>query len=102
MRIAELDTATASITAESFDLTDVIEDVVARNLEAAHAKGIALTSNSQAIDNMIFLFDVAILTNVVDQLVSNAIKFTAGGEVQVTVETTSQEDSVIILSLIHI
>ena len=96
MRIAELDTATASITAESFDLTDVIEDVVARNLEAAHAKGIALTSNSQAIDNMIFLFDVAILTNVVDQLVSNAIKFTAGGEVQVTVETTSQEDSVII------
>ncbi len=96
VRIAELDTATASITVESFDLISVVEDVVVRNLEAARAKGIALISNTQAIDNMVFLFDVDILTNVMDQLVSNAIKFTDVGEVQVTVETTSQEDTVMI------
>ncbi|WP_067629378.1 ATP-binding protein, partial [Sulfitobacter sp. HI0021] len=96
VRIAELDTATASITAESFDLIKVIDDVVARNIKAARAKGIVLTSNSQTLDNMIFLFDVAILTNVVDQLVSNAIKFTTAGEVQVTVEATPQDDAVII------
>jgi signal transduction histidine kinase len=96
VRITELDTATASIAAESFDLINVIEDVVARNLKAARSKGIALTFNNQANANTIFLFDVAILTNVMEQLVSNAIKFTADGEVQVTVEATSQEDFVIL------
>tara|TARA_R110002012_G_scaffold232467_1_gene405283 strand:+ start:538 stop:1968 length:1431 start_codon:yes stop_codon:yes gene_type:complete len=96
VRIAELDTATAAITEESFDLINVIEDVVARHHEAARAKGIALTSSSQASDDMVFLFDVDILTNVVDQLVSNAIKFTTAGEVQVAVEVPSAEDAVII------
>jgi signal transduction histidine kinase len=96
VRIAELDTATASIAAESFDPINVIEDVVARNREAAQAKGIALTSNSLAPDNMVFLFDAHILTNVVDQLVANAIKYTAAGEVRVTIEVLSQEGTVII------
>lgn len=96
VRIAEMDTATAAITVESFDLVEVIEDVLARNRDAAHAKGIALTSNCRTIDNMIFLFDVAILTNVVDQLVSNAIQFTDVGEVRVTLGTTPKVEAVTI------
>tara|TARA_R100000935_G_scaffold13666_1_gene27326 strand:- start:5806 stop:7236 length:1431 start_codon:yes stop_codon:yes gene_type:complete len=96
VRIAELDAATSSIAAESFNLSNVIEDVVDRNCEAAHSKGIALKSNTQATDYMTFLFDATVLRNILDQLVLNAIQFTTAGEVQVATEVTSEQDFAII------
>lgn len=96
VRIAELDTATATIEAESVDLIEVIKCIVAKHKGTAQSKGLNLAFSNAAINSLTFLFDAAILTGVIDRLVSNAIKFTAVGKVRISVEETSPDDFVII------
>jgi signal transduction histidine kinase len=96
VRIAELDNGTAIIEKESYDFIEVVENVVKTHRDAAQSKGIGLTFSDQTKGNTTFLMDFAIMTNVIDRLVSNAIKFTTVGEVQITIETTPAGEAIIL------
>jgi len=96
VRIADLDDATASITAESFNLAEVVGDVVDKHHDAANAKGIELSFTSSLEGNPLFLFDAENLSQAVERLLSNAVKFTSVGEVRVAIAPDQCRDGVVI------
>ncbi|UOA16608.1 ATP-binding protein [Sulfitobacter dubius] len=96
VRIAELDDATASIAQESFNLSEVIGNIVDRHHDAAQTKGIDLTLTCDLKDDPLLLFDAQVLTQVVERLLSNAVKFTSLGEVRVAIASEHCKDGVTI------
>ncbi|MEP2982698.1 MAG: GAF domain-containing sensor histidine kinase [Sulfitobacter sp.] len=91
LRISELDNGFTAIKAETYDIAQVVEDVVAKSQPLAKAKNIDIHINNQFQTETIFLFDGAILTNVLDRLVSNAIKFTAAGGITIAINAPAPE-----------
>ncbi|WP_322346305.1 ATP-binding protein [Sulfitobacter sp. OXR-159] len=96
VRIAELDDATASIAAETFNLTEVVRSTVEKHRDAAKTKGLGLTFTCSLKDDPLLLFDAQILTQAVDRLLSNAVKFTSVGEVRVEITPGRSGDGVVI------
>ena len=75
---------------EQFDLGDVIQENFAIFKEIAEQKSI--TINRSLPEDMMVLADKNMISTVIRNLVSNAIKFTrGGGEVTISASKTSQE-----------
>jgi len=94
VRIADLDDASSSIAAETFNLTEVVRSIVEEHQGAAKAKGIGLTFTCSLKDNPLLLFDAQSLTQVIQRLLSNAVKFTSVGEVHAAIAPERCRDGV--------
>tara|TARA_R110002049_G_scaffold18841_7_gene71492 strand:+ start:3485 stop:4939 length:1455 start_codon:yes stop_codon:yes gene_type:complete len=96
VRIADLDDATSSIAAETFNLIEVVRSIVEEHQGAAKAKGIGLTFTCSLKDDPLLLFDAQALTQVVQRLLSNAVKFTSVGEVHAAIAPERCRDGVVL------
>ncbi len=67
-----------------FDLADLVENCAALQASQAHAKEIELTTNIAMDKNYALLGDPHRFTQILNNLISNAIKFTSSGEVVVS------------------
>ncbi|MEM8501077.1 MAG: response regulator [Pseudomonadota bacterium] len=67
-----------------FDLADLVENCAALQASQAHSKEIELTTNIAMDKNYALLGDPHRLTQILNNLISNAIKFTSSGEVVVS------------------
>ncbi len=67
-----------------FDLADLIENSAALQASQAHAKDIELTTSIAMDKNYALLGDPHRFTQILNNLISNAIKFTSNGEVVVS------------------
>jgi PAS domain S-box-containing protein len=76
-----------------FDAQDVLEDTLELLAEAAQSKGIELAGRFAPNAPRRFRGDAGRLRQVLTNLVGNAIKFTAGGEVAVRVDAVHETDS---------
>lgn len=96
VRIAELEGNRAVSKEETLNIIDVIDNVVSAHRPTATAKGIVLKLNDQVKPDSTFVSDSEILTGILNRIVSNAIKFTECGEVDVTAESTPSETEIFI------
>jgi signal transduction histidine kinase len=85
--IAHLDATSLSLDRTALSLTSLVEDAVDAALPAAGLKDLTLTMN--ASNDLNLVGDAARLTQLLDNLISNAIKFTAEGTVTVTLREHS-------------
>lgn len=96
VRTAALDNATKLIEAASFDLVEVVNDVVERHRYLAETKQIGITVENHVGEDATFLFDREILTNVMERLVGNALDFTSDGEVRIAIEADHSERGIVV------
>ncbi len=88
---AKIEAGKLDLLIAEFDLRESLEDVVRSFAFRAHAKGLELTCRVHPDTPERLLGDVGRLRQVINNLVSNAIKFTEVGEVFVGVEPLSQQ-----------
>jgi signal transduction histidine kinase len=81
------------------DVASIVGNIVSGLQSAAHDKGISLTLNIDKSINNKLLGDPTRLSQVITNLVHNAIKFTNNGSVQVGVTVISYTDTTITLNL---
>jgi signal transduction histidine kinase len=82
--IAQLDATNLRLEPAPLSLTRLVEEAVDAALPAASIKDLVLTVTSSAVPEMVG--DAARLSQLLDNLISNAIKFTQNGSVTVTLE----------------
>ena len=82
-----------------FDLQVLLEDVVQMFAARAHAKGLELAVKIPENTRVFLLGDPTRLRQVVSNLVANATKFTAKGEVVISASTTILDDNRVMLSI---
>ena len=80
----------AIVTPEAFSICDLVEELVAVLNALAHQKGLSLVATCQA-PNLIITTDKTRLRQVLTNLVSNAIRYTDAGSIQVTVRPVSDD-----------
>lgn len=85
-----------SLECTAFQLADLLEDVCDLYAEAAQKGGVEIICDVSAINNMLIHGDPIRVRQIVNNLVSNAIKFTEHGEILVSAMPTSKEDEYII------
>ena len=76
----------------AFDLRDLVKGSVEMFAESAHKKGLELACQLPPDSHWSFQGDAARLRQILTNLLGNAIKFTASGEVVIGIETTEQGD----------
>ena len=80
-------TASLTITKRAFDLRDLVSSIKLQMEILATKKGLTLTFNYPSDSSLELLGDDIRLSQVLTNLLNNAIKFTSQGEVTLTVET---------------
>lgn len=89
---ARVDAGELELAAESFDLLELVEDLCALQAPRAHTKGIRLIAHvSPEIEERV-VGDPLRIRQVLTNLVGNALKFTATGEVRVGVSIDSETE----------
>ncbi|MEL6614478.1 MAG: PAS domain-containing sensor histidine kinase [Bacteroidota bacterium] len=88
--LSRLETGALNLATQPVDLDALVSGVAARYAPEAEAKGLALHVE-RASGDAVVTGDVSRLEQVVDGLLSNAVKFTEAGEVRVTVEASGEE-----------
>ncbi|MDH4385522.1 MAG: ATP-binding protein [Caulobacter sp.] len=88
---SRLEAGAVELDAHPFDPLAMARSTLALLASQAEAKGIVLSVNSDGADGML-LGDGARLRQVLTNLISNAVKFTASGEILVTVRQTVAGD----------
>ncbi len=75
----EIELEKLRVNLEQFDLIPIIEDIIDQNKSAAAAKEISVNFNSS--DKSLFVYaDINLMSQVVDNLLSNALKFSPKGK----------------------
>ena len=87
--IARLDAASLQLEQEPLSLTRLVEEAVNAALPAASLKDLTLTLSACEVSE--FVGDGARLGQLLDNLISNAIKFTQQGQVAVTLQVDAGE-----------
>ncbi len=82
-----------------FSVRNALEDSLNALAVKAHAKGLELTCDVPIDTHDAVVGDVGRLRQIITNLVSNAIKFTHHGEVDVMVETEEEDDTEVVLHL---
>lgn len=82
-----------------FNIKDLIENVVKTNKVHAMNKGIELNYNINPVLNGILLGDYGKIQQILNNLISNAIKFTNQGSVCLKAEKLSEDKGMVILKL---
>ncbi|CAA6677033.1 MULTISPECIES: response regulator [unclassified Lentimonas] len=83
-----------------FRLADVLHDVGDINAITAHKKGLDLFYNTSNVENLILMGDSLRLAQILNNLVSNAIKFTKSGSVVISAEILSERSEKIELRFV--
>jgi signal transduction histidine kinase/CheY-like chemotaxis protein len=86
--ISKIDRGALEIDAAPFDLRKVVHLTETLYAPAAHDKGVRFATRLLADADAPYLGDEVRLRQILDNLVSNAVKFTGEGEVTVTIEAT--------------
>ena len=86
---SKIDAGKLGLEVADFDLIAILEDTVESFSYPAYAKGLELILDTSAIDTRYISGDAMRLRQIVTNLIANAIKFTACGEVTVDVRTES-------------
>jgi CheY-like chemotaxis protein/nitrogen-specific signal transduction histidine kinase len=81
--LARIESGRLELKAEPFDLTQAVRDVASLFEPSAKAKRLALSVEMAPAAVGLFVGDVARLRQVLSNLVSNAVKFTAAGSVRI-------------------
>ncbi len=92
-----------TLTVTVVSLQDVCTTVIDLHAAAASAKGISLQSRLDLVPHLAYVeVDEVKLFEVVNNLVSNAIKFTASGQVELSVQIAAQEGADLPQAALHI
>ncbi|TVS20142.1 MAG: response regulator [Planctomycetaceae bacterium] len=94
---AKIEAGKLDLLIAEFDLRESLEDVVRSFAFRAHAKGLELACRVHPDTPERLLGDVGRLRQIINNLVSNAIKFTEVGEVFVGVQPLSQQADQVVL-----
>ncbi len=84
---SKIEAGKLDITVAPFDLREVIEDVAEMLAESAHRKGLELNVELPPQAHIAFSGDAGRIRQVLVNLISNAIKFTASGEIKIRVNS---------------
>ena len=96
IRIAELEGDKAAPKHQTLNLMDLLDTVVDAHRTTALSKRISLTLRDKISPNTAFVSDPAILKDILSRILSNAIRFTECGEVEVTVNATQTEKEILV------
>ncbi len=88
---AKIESGQIAIEPAPFHLADVVRETAALWRPRAEAKGVALAVDIPAQAERLVYGDVVRVRQILTNLVSNALKFTAEGEVRLSVEDTSDD-----------
>ena len=85
LALTYMDAQAYSVNEEEGNVCDVVRSVYADALPKADKKGLRFTVDTSAVRNEVVLADLPKLTQVLTQIVSNAVLYTEHGEVKITV-----------------
>ena len=85
LALTYMDAQAYSVNEEEGNICDVVRSVYADALPKADKKGLRFTVDTSAVRNEVVLADLPKLTQVLTQIVSNAVLYTEHGEVKITV-----------------
>jgi signal transduction histidine kinase/CheY-like chemotaxis protein len=83
---------------DEFDINKLMEEIIMSNASEAEEKGIYLAYNLNNVINERLIGDSYKLRQILNNLINNAIKFTASGKVIITVKRVSLEDKCVKLN----
>lgn len=87
LALAEIRSGDATVEVEPVDLGGLVEEIAARARKLAAGKALAVTTAAAAGTNLVWS-DAAKLRSALSCLVDNAVKFTAAGEIVLSVSAT--------------
>jgi CheY-like chemotaxis protein/anti-sigma regulatory factor (Ser/Thr protein kinase) len=90
--LARIESGRLELKAEDFDLAQAASDVAALFEATARAKGLALSVETEPAAAGCFVGDAPRIRQVLSNLVSNAVKFTAKGSVTIRLEARPTDD----------
>jgi len=90
--LARIESGRLELKAEDFDLTQSVRDVVALFEPSARAKGLELIVEMSPEAAGVYVGDAPRIRQVISNLVSNAVKFTAQGSVRIDVAARATDD----------
>lgn len=88
---SKIEAGKLSITPDTFDIEEMLRNVIKTHMAHAHNKAIELKSDFVQIKNKYYVGDVKRIKQVLHNLISNAIKFTHQGFVNVRIENLSSD-----------
>lgn len=92
--ISKIEARTVELEHIPFNITDLVQEVISMMAVRSREKGIAFTTNVEGSGHRMFYGDPTRLRQVIANLCSNAVKFTAHGGVNVTINCHEAKNGV--------
>ena len=83
----------SAVNIEAINVTELIDEIVVQKTEAASEKGLELHCNSEVKDHELIFSDRFLLEQILNKLISNAIKFTETGSISIRASLCKQDES---------
>ncbi|WP_231896660.1 ATP-binding protein [Vibrio mediterranei] len=93
---SKLDSQGISLVEEFFSYTDLLGDLVRLHEASARERGLVFETQWDSSEIEFILTDALRLSQIVNNVLSNAVKFTEQGKIKVTVRATKQNISIIV------
>jgi PAS domain S-box-containing protein len=90
--ISKIEARTVELEAVPFSVESLIQEIISMMAPRAKEKGLAFSSDSRSVHNRIFIGDPARLRQIINNLCSNALKFTEEGSVSISVSCDLADD----------